>query len=103
MIRRSVTAIVLAAATFAPIASHAFPLFGKAETAQGKVKMVKLTLKNKTTAPMEVTIDEKPVTLAANGGEYQLNAAEGTKVYGADKSIKVTVTRDLAGTTCSFR
>ena len=103
MIRRSVTAIVLAAATFAPIASHAFPLFGKTETAQGKVKMVKLTLKNKTTAPMEVTIDEKPVILAANGGEYQLNAAEGTKVYAADKSVKVVVTRDLAGSTCSFR
>lgn len=104
MIRRIVSATVLAACTFAPIASHAFPLFGKSDnTAQAKVKMVKLTLKNKSAAPMEVLIEDKPVTLAANGGEYALNAPEGTKVYGADKTVKVTVTRDIAGTVCSFR
>lgn len=103
MIRRTVATFVLAASTFAPIASHAFPLFSKTEAGQGKVKMVKMTLKNKTTSPMDVMIDDKTVTLAANGGEYQLSAAEGTKVYGADKSVKVTVSRDLAGTTCSFR
>ncbi len=103
MIRHTVSAIVLAACTFAPIASHAFPLFGKNDTAQAKVKTVKLTLKNKSAAPMEVFIEDKSVTLAANGGEYALNAPEGTKVYGADKSVKVTVTRDLAGTVCSFR
>ncbi len=103
MIRRTVSAIVLAACTFAPVASHAFPLFGKSDTAQTKVKMIKLTLKNKTASPMEVTIEYKPVTLAANGGEYQLSAPEGTKVYGSDKTVKVTVTRDIAGTVCSFR
>lgn len=103
MIRRIVSATVLAACTFAPVASHAFPLFGKSDSAQAKVKMVKLTLKNKSAAPMDVMIEDKPVTLAANGGEYQLNAPEGTKVYGADKTVKVTVTRDIAGTVCSFR
>ncbi len=103
MIRRTVSALVLVACTFAPVASHAFPLFGKSETAQAKVKMVKMTLKNRSAAPMEIIIDDKPVTLAANGGEYHLNAPEGTKVYGTDKSVKVTVTRDLAGSTCSFR
>jgi len=103
MIRRIVSATVLAACTFAPIASHAFPLFGKSDTAQAKVKMVKLTLKNKSAAAMDIMIEDKPVTLAANGGEYQLNAPEGTKIYGTDKSLKVTVTRDIAGTVCSFR
>ncbi|MEG9432394.1 hypothetical protein [Terriglobus sp. ADX1] len=103
MIRRTVSAIVLAACTFAPVASHAFPLFGKSDTAQAKVKMVKMTLKNKSAAPMDVLIDDKTITLAANGGEYALNAPEGTKVYGTDKTVKVTVTRDLAGTVCSFR
>lgn len=103
MIRRIVSATVLAACTFAPVASHAFPLFGKSDSAQAKVKMVKLTLKNKSAAPMDVMIEDKPVTLAANGGEYVLNAPEGTKVYGTDKSVKVTVTRDIAGTVCSFR
>lgn len=103
MIRRIVSATILAACTFAPIASHAFPLFGKSDSAQAKVKMVKLTLKNKSAAPMDILIEDKPVTLAANGGEYALNAPEGTKVYGADKTLKVTVTRDIAGTVCSFR
>jgi hypothetical protein len=102
MIRRTVSAIVLAAATFAPVASHAFPFFGKSDTAQVKVKMIKMTLKNKTNAPMDVLIEDKPVTIAANG-EYALSAPEGTHVYGTDKTVKVLVTRDLNGTTCSFR
>ncbi len=102
MFKRSVSALVLAAATFAPIASHAFPIFGTNNAAAAKVKMVKMTLKNKTSQSMDLMIDDKPVTIAANG-EYQLKAAEGTKVYGADKTLKVTVTKDLDGTTCSFR
>ena len=40
--------------------------------------MVKMTLKNKTAAPMDLTIDDKPVTIAANG-EYALSAAEGNQ------------------------
>jgi hypothetical protein len=64
--------------------------------------MVKMTLKNRTTAPMDILIEDKPVTIAANG-EYELKAAEGTRVFGMDKVVKVTVSRDLDGTTCSFR
>jgi len=103
MIRRSVSTIVLAACTFAPLASHASSLFGRNTNAVANVKMVKMTLKNNSAQPMEVFIEDKPVTLAANGGEYKLNAPEGTKVYGADKSVKVTVTRNLQGAVCSFR
>ena len=102
MIRRSVIALALAASTFAPIASHAFPFFAKNETAQPKVKMVKMTLKNQTNVPMDVLIEDKPITIAANG-EYALSAPEGTHVYGADKAVKVLVTRDLNGSTASFR
>ena len=102
MIRRSVSALVLAAATFAPVASHAFPFFGNNNGTVAKVKTVKMTLKNRTSAPMNLMIEEKPVTIAANG-EYELKVPEGTRVFGEDKSVKVTVTRDLDGTTCSFR
>lgn len=102
MIRRSVISLALAASTFAPIASHAFPFFAKNETAQPKVKMVKMTLKNQTNVPMDVLIEDKPITIAANG-EYALSAPEGTHVYGADKAVKVLVTRDLNGSTASFR
>ncbi len=104
MIRSTVAALVIAATTFAPFASHA-SLFGKGSTpsiTEAKGKMVKLTLKNRTSAPMDLLIEDKPITIAANG-EYELKATEGTHVYGADKSVKVLVTRDLNGTTCSFR
>ena len=47
-------------------------------------------------------IEDKAITLAPNA-EYALNVPEGTRVFGTDKEVRVTVTRDLAGTTCSFR
>ncbi len=101
MVRRTVLALVLAASTLAPTASHA-ALFGHSSNTPDRGKMVKVTLKNRTSAPMDLLVEDKPITLAANG-EYELKAAEGTHVYGADKSVKLTVTRDLNGTTCSFR
>ena len=105
MIRRSVSMLVLAAATFAPLASQA-SLFGsdKGTTAAtpAKGKMIKMTLKNRTASPMDLMIEDKPITIAANS-EYALAAVEGTHVYGSDKSVKVLVTRDLNGSTCSFR
>ena len=103
MIRYTVAALVIAATTFAPFASHA-SMFGKSSTSatETKGKMVKMTLKNRTSAPMDLLVEDKPITIAANG-EYELKAAEGTHVYGADKTVKVLVTRDLNGTTCSFR
>ncbi len=104
MFVRSVSALVLAAAMFAPITSSAASLFGATTTTTStpKVKMVKMTLKNRTSEPMQLMIEDKPVTIAANG-EYELKAAEGTRVFGADKVVKVTVTRELDGTTASFR
>ncbi|MGI4756860.1 MAG: hypothetical protein ACRYGF_08430 [Janthinobacterium lividum] len=102
MIRRTVSALVLAAATFAPFAAHA-SFFGKDTTGVvAKGKMVKMTLKNRTSSPMDLLVEDQPITIAANS-EYELKAAEGTHVYGADKVVKVLVTRDLNGTTCSFR
>ena len=102
MLRRIVVAVILSATTFAPLASHASWL-GKDNVATApKGKVVKMTLKNRTATPMDLLIEDQPITIAANG-EYELKAAEGTHVYGADKSVKVLVTRDLNGTTCSFR
>ncbi len=102
MFRRTVTTIVLASAIFAPVASHAFPFFANtnASTQPKGAKMVKVTLKNETNQPMQVLIEDKPVTIAANG-EYALNAPEGTHVYGADKTVKLVVTRDV--NVASFR
>jgi hypothetical protein len=102
MIRRSVLAIVISASTLAPLAAHAsfFPSNNNA-TAQPKVKMIKLTLHNSTKAPMMLFIDDKPVTIAADG-RYALSAPEGTRVMGEDKTVKVVVTKDLNGGTCSF-
>ena len=101
MVRRTVFALALAAATLAPTVSHA-ALFGHSATAPDKGKMVKITLKNRTSAPMDLLVEDQPITIAANG-EYELKAAEGSHVYGVDKTVKLMVTRDLNGTTCSFR
>ena len=107
MIRRFVSAAVLAAAVvaptlFVPATSHAALFHSSSATSSSKVKNVKMTLKNRTAAPMELMIEDKPITIAPNA-EYALNVPEGTRVFGADKEVRVTVTRELAGTTCSFR
>ncbi len=107
MIRRFVSTAVLAAAVVAPTlltpapANAAFFHSGSASNT-AKVKNVKMTLKNRTSAPMNLMIEDKPITIAPNA-EYALNVPEGTRVFGEDKEVRVTVTRELAGTTCSFR
>ena len=106
MIRRFVSTAVLpvavASTLLIPATSHA-SLFGSNTSASTpKVKNVKMTLKNRTSAPMDLMIEDKSITIAPNA-EYALNVPEGTRVFGADKEVRVTVTRDLAGTTCSFR
>lgn len=106
MIRRTVSALALAATLFVPFASHA-SLFGSKDNVPAsatalKGKMVKMILKNRTTTAMDLMVEDKPVTIAANG-EYELKAVEGSHVYGADKVVRLLVTRDLNGTTCSFR
>ena len=104
MIRPIVTATALAVSLAVPSVSHAalFGGRGGSSNASPKLKMVKITLRNRTAAPMNILIEDKPVTIAANG-EYELKAAEGTHVYGEDRSVKLLVTRDLDGTACSFR
>ena len=106
MIRRfvstAVVAAVVATAALIPAISHA-ALFGIGSTASSsKVKNVKMTLKNRTSAPMDLMIEDKAITIAPNA-EYALNVPEGTRIIGADKEVRVTVTRELAGTTCSFK
>lgn len=107
MIRRFVSTAVLAASIvvpsiLVPATSHAALFGGKSATSTTKVKNVKMTLKNRTSAPMDLMVEDKPITIAANA-EYALNVPEGTRVFGADKEVRVTVTRELAGTICSFR
>lgn len=107
MIRRFVAAASLTLALVAPLASHA-SIFGHAAegstagTAKGKT--VKLTLKNKSAAPMTVYLDGKPMTLAANGGTQEIKTAAGTDIYGDDQTtVRLHVTPDLGGNTVSFR
>ena len=107
MIRRFVSTAVLTVAVAAPtllvpVAAHAAFFHSGAAATIAKVKNVKMTLKNRTSIPMDLMIEDKPITIAPNA-EYALNVPEGTRVFGADKEVRVTVTRDLAGTTCSFR
>ncbi len=105
MIRPSVTAVILFAATLAPVASYAFPVNGAGNTpatAPVKAKMVKLTLKNTSSAPMELTINDKTMTLAANSSST-ISAPAGSQVLGTDKSVKIVISDEMAGGTVSFR
>ena len=107
MIRRFVSTAILAVAVAAPTvvfpaAAHAGLFHSGSTASSAKVKNVKMTLKNRTAAPMDLMIEDKAITIAPNA-EYALNVPEGTRVFGPDKEVRVTVTRDLAGTTCSFR
>src|ERR1700712_1072343 len=106
MIRRFVFSAVVAAAVattaLVPATSHAAFFHSGSTASTPKVKTVKMTLKNRSAAPMDLMIEDKAITLAPNA-EYALNVPEGTRVFGADKEVRVTVTRELAGTTCSFR
>jgi hypothetical protein len=102
MFRNLATVALAATILTAPAASFAFPFHSNTNSSQAKVKMVKVTLKNKTAQPMEILVEDKPVTIAANG-EYALSAPEGTHIYDTNKALKVLITRDLDGNACSFR
>ena len=107
MIRRIACTLAIAACTVAPLASNAMSLFGRSgnsasATDAPKGKTVKVTLKNRTASAMTLTVNDKPVTIAANG-EYELKAVEGTDVYDADHNVKLRVTREMSGNTVSFR
>ena len=109
MIRRIVTTAALSIAFVAPLASHA-AIFGRsAETPSTtgstapKGKMIKLTLKNRTASPMNLYVNDQPVTLAANS-EQQFKAAEGSDVLDGDHTtVRLHVTSELSGNTVSFR
>lgn len=108
MIRRIVTTAALSAALVAPLAMHA-SIFGRSADATSsassapKGKMVKLTLKNRTSSPMNVFVNDQPVTIAANG-EQQVKAAAGSDVLDADHTtVRLHVTSELSGNTVSFR
>ena len=108
MIRRFVCTLALAACTVAPLTSNAMSIFGHSDnnnavsTTAAKGKTVKLTLKNRTASAMTLTVDDKPVTIAANG-EYELRTTEGTDIYDADHNVKLHVTREMSGNAISFR
>ena len=110
MIRRTFTTATIVACTIVPMTTQASSLFhrssvtnGAAATDMPKGKSVKLTLKNRTSADMTVVVNDKPVTIAANG-EYALKTTEGTNVYDADRTtIKLHVTGEMNGNTVSFR
>lgn len=107
MIRRIVCTLALTACTIAPLASNAASLFGRsgntaASTDMPKGKSVKVILKNRTASAMTLTVNDKPVTIAANG-EYELRTTEGTDIYDADHNVKLHVTREMSGNAVSFR
>ena len=107
MMRRTVFTAVLSVSLVAPLASHASVFGHTPETTNVsavKAKMVKLTLKNKSTAAMTVYVDGKAMTLAANGGTQEVKVAVGTDILGADQStVRLHVTSDLGGNTVAFR
>ncbi len=107
MIRRIVAATALTLTLVAPLASNA-SIFGHSNdgttTTAPKVKMVKLTIKNKSAADMTVYLDGKAMTLAANGGSQEIKVAAGSDILNADQStVRLHVTSELGGNTVSFR
>lgn len=109
-VRNLVSTIALAAATLAPITSHAASLFGRNSdngnvpvATANKGKMIKFTLVNKTASPMTVVVNEQPMTLEANS-QTPVRIAEGSDIFADDRTtVKLHVTGQLSGNTVSFR
>ena len=96
-------ALVLAACTLAPLASNAANKSeDNATTAQAKGPMVKVTLKNRSSMSQDLTIQGKPMTLAADA-EMKVNVPAGTQVMGSDGTVKLTIVKEYNGATASFR
>ena len=97
------TAIVLAACTLAPLAMNAATHSEDNGTiAQAKGPMVKVTLKNRSNTSQDLTIQGKPMTLAADS-EMKVSVPAGTQVMGADGTVKLTIVKEYNGATASFR
>ncbi len=100
MIYRSLTTLALAGCMLAPLAS--FAAENNANIAQAKGPMVHVTLKNMSNLTQNLIIQGRPVSLEANE-TYKLEAPAGTLVYGADKTVKLTLVKDYNGAVASFR
>ncbi|MGI4756859.1 MAG: hypothetical protein ACRYGF_08425 [Janthinobacterium lividum] len=100
MIHRSITTLALAGCMLAPLAS--FAAENNTNITQAKGPMVHVTLKNLSNLTQNLVIEGRPVSLAANE-EYKVEAPAGTLVYGADKTVKLTLVRDYNGAVASFR
>lgn len=102
--RKVFASVVLAVCTIVPAAAVAAPLAGAGSAfSHNKTRSVHVTLQNKTATPMNLLLNDKPFTIAANGS-YKLEAEVGATVYDAEsKVVKLTVSKELDGTTCSFR
>ena len=99
---RTITALVLAACTVAPLASYAASMDNNSNLSQGKAPMVHVTLKNRSNLTQMLIIQGRPVSLAANE-EYKMEAPAGTVVYGADNTVKLTLVKEYNGAVASFR
>lgn len=100
MIHRLITTLALTGCMLAPLAS--FAAENNTNIAQAKGPMVHVTLKNMSNLTQNLVIQGRPVSLGANEA-YKLEAPAGTQVYGADKSIKLTLVKDYNGAVASFR
>lgn len=100
MKNRIVTTLALAGCMLAPLAS--FAAENSTNIAQAKGPMVHVTLKNLSNMTQNLVIEGRPVSLEANE-TYKLEAPAGTQVYGADKSVKLTLAKDYNGAVASFR
>ena len=103
MNRINIALVLAAACTLAPLASNAANKSeDNATTAQARGPMVKVTLKNRSNMSQDLTIQGKPMTLAANA-ETKVSVPAGTQVLGADGTVKLTIVKEYNGATASFR
>ncbi len=100
MIHRSIPAFAAAVCLLAPLAS--FAAENNANIAPVKGSMVHVTLRNRSNLTQNLVIQGRPVALAANQ-DYAIEVPAGTEVYGADKTVKLTVVKEYNGAVASFR
>ena len=100
MVHRSISTLVVAACLLSPLAS--FAAENNANIAPAKGSIVHVTLKNLSNMTQNLVIQGRPVSLAANQN-YAIEVPAGTEVYGADKTIKLTVVKEYNGAVASFR
>lgn len=108
-IRQFVCTLALSACVVLPTVAQTSSLVGRSSNntpvaaGEPKGKTVKITLKNKTNAPIDLIVNDKTVTIAANS-EFELKAPAGTDVYSSDRTlVKLHVTNEMNGNAVSFR